>query len=479
MPSFDYDLLAIGGGQAGIPIVHALHGDGLRVALVERSQLGGTCVNYGCIPSKGFIACAERAHAVRTASGFGITTGEPEIDFRAVMDHARWLRDDARGGLEEDFEGDAPELIRGHARLAGRHGAGYAAEIELADGGTRRVTARRVVLDVGARSAKPEIDGLDDIAYLHSGNWLGSDERPEHLVIVGGGYIGVGLGQAYHRLGSRVTILNAEDQIISNDDKDVADALQGFLEDDGLTIRLETKPTSVCQSGSEIVVTSETGSGEPIETRATHLFIAAGRQPNTDDLGLGSIGVEPEDDGTLELDERLRVAVGGAAEGSGLYGAGDLRGGAQFTHTAWDDHRIVLRLIREELGIETPTLGAGETRERTIPYAVFTDPGLGRVGLTESAAREAGHDVRVACYAMKRNPRARAVKEPRGFVKVVADADTGVLLGAAVLARKAAELVHAYIPLVANGMTAEDYYRTLPIHPALGEGLHAALKDLL
>jgi len=449
-----FDVLIIGGGQAGVPLAHDLAGAGQQVALAERKDLGGSCINFGCTPTKAAIASARVAHLARRASEFGLRVPSVEVDFPAVLARAREVAAESRRGLDRGLEGkENPRLLRGHARLDGRDGERFRVRV-----GDEMVTAAQVVLDTGTRTLIPPIDGLAEVDFIDSGNWLDRAELPAHLAMIGGGYIGLEMGQFYRRMGSRVTVIEGSGQVAGHEDEDVATALRERLAAEGIEFRLRTRVARVGRRAGGVTLAL---GGE--ELGATHVFVATGRRPNTGDLGLETVGVEVSDHGIVKVDERLATNI------AGVWAAGDIRGGPMFTHTSWDDYRVLLSQLAGD---------GARTTDRVVPYAVFTDPELGRVGLTEREARAAGRPVKVARFEMKKNGKAREIGEPEGFIKVVADAETGQLLGAAVLAAEGAEIVHSYIDL----MNARAPYQVLRdavhIHPTLAEAVQSAVKAL-
>jgi pyruvate/2-oxoglutarate dehydrogenase complex dihydrolipoamide dehydrogenase (E3) component len=438
MPGPQYDVVVIGGGQAGIPLAHALAKAGRSVALAERKHLGGSCVNFGCTPTKAAIASARVAHLARRGQEFGLRIPTVEVDCAAVIERARGIAIESRNGLNQDFEkSDNPKLIRGHARIDGRSGDGFRILIE-----DQSITAKQVVLNTGTRSAIPHIAGLDKIDYLTSENWLDHTLLPERLAMIGGGYIALEMGQFYRRMGSHVTIWQQGERVVDHEDDEISAALQKFLEAEGIEIRVNAKIESIEQLA------------------ATHVFVAVGRKPNTRDLGLETVGVETDSLGYIKAGPRLETNV------EGIWAAGDIRGGPLFTHTSWDDYRILLSQIAGD---------ASRTTERVVPYAVFTDPELGRVGMTEREAREKGVKYRVARFEMKRNGKAREIGEPEGFIKVVLEEGTGKILGAVVLAADGAELVHMYIDSMNAGASAHVIRDAVHIHPTLAEAVQSAV----
>lgn len=453
------DIAIIGGGQAGIPLAHAAARAGKRVALVERKHLGGSCVNFGCSPTKAVLASARVAQLARRARDYGLKVGNVEVDFPAVLERANKLRLQMRNGLERKFEeSDNPELIRGHARLEGREGPAFVIRVD-----DRRLLADQVVLDTGTRTFVPQIEGLASAPFLHAGNWLDRPELPEHVAIVGAGYIGLEMGQFYRRMGSKVTIIDGATRVVSNEDEDVSEGLQGILSNEGVEFRLKCSVSRVeTWPGGELLAVKEAGALR--EIRVSHLFVATGRKPNTDDLGLETVGVKASKNGILEVDERLATNV------AGLWAAGDIRGGPMFTHTAWDDYRV----LRSQL------LGDGSrtTTKRNVPYAVFTDPELGRVGMTEREARDEGRAFRVSRFEMVRDARAREMGESEGFIKVVVENQTDRILGAAVLCAHGAELVHIYLEVMNADAPYTLIENAIHIHPTIAESMQSAVSSL-
>ena len=458
MTDSHFDFFIIGGGQAGIPLAHALADEDMRVALAERQHLGGSCVNFGCTPTKAALASARVAHLARRANDFGLHVPEVQVDFPAVLARARDILQQSRSGLEDSFEDtDNPVLFRGHAQFDGKRDGVFELQI-----GRKTATADQVVINSGTRTHLPSVEGLGEIDFLDAGNWLRRPELPDHLVLVGASYIGLEMGQFYRRMGSQVTVIGRKAHPLPREDEDVARAVQDLLEEESISFRMECQARSVEERGGQLTIELERDDGTTEEITGTHLFIATGRRPNTDDLGLDTVGLHPDEKGYLDADKRLATPV------DGIWAAGDVRGGPMFTHTSYDDFRV----------LQSQTLGNGsKTTERVVPYGLFTDPQLGRAGLTEEQARKTGKDVRVARIDMAKNGKANEIGETGGFIKVVADADTDRILGAAVLASEGAELVHTYIDL----MNADAPYTVIRdavhIHPTLAEAVQSALNN--
>jgi pyruvate/2-oxoglutarate dehydrogenase complex dihydrolipoamide dehydrogenase (E3) component len=454
----NFDVLIIGAGQAGIPLAHALAKVGKRVGLAEREHLGGSCVNFGCTPTKAVISSARMVHQARRAAEFGLRIPTVEVDFQAVLERAKRIVTESRNGIKEGLENsDNLKLLCGHAKFESREANRFVVRIN-----DHAVTAIQVVIDTGTRSLIPPIEGLADIDFIHSENWLEKTELPKHLAIIGGGYIGLEMGQFYRRMGSRVTVIEESGQIATREDEDVAQALQELLESDGVEFQLNSQVKQVSSLNADLMLMIERKDG-PQQLEASHVFVATGRKPNTDQLGLETIGVEVSDDGIVEVNERLATNV------KGIWAAGDVRGGPMFTHTSWDDYRVLMSQL----------IGDGShTTDRVVPYAIFTDPELGRVGITERDARKSGKKIKVGRYEMKKNGKAREQGDTEGFVKVIVDADTKRILGAAVLAVEGGELVHMYVDLMNAGAPYTVIKDAVHIHPTMAEALQSALLEM-
>ncbi len=452
----DCDVLIIGAGQAATPLAMALAAAGRSVCVAESRHLGGSCVNFGCTPSKAAFASAALVQRARTAAALGVRIPQVEVDFPEVLRRARSFAEKGRQALQEAFDKrENPRLLRGHARLLEKGPAGFLAEV-----GEQSVRAQEVVLDCGTRSSLPPIEGLDRLEPLTAETWLDGRALPRHLAIIGGGYIGLEMAQFYRRMGAAVTVIESSGSIAGQEDEDVAACLQALLEGEGIAFRLGTRARRVEAADGGLRIDLDGEAAERLE--ASDLFVATGRTPNSDGLGLETLDVELDEDGYLVVDQRLATSC------PGLWAAGDLRGGPMFTQTAWDDYRI----------LESQLLGDGKrTLARIVPYAVFTEPQLGRVGLTETQAREQGHGVRVARFEMSSNGKAREIGRAEGMIKVVVGEDDRIL-GAAVLAAEGAELVHIYGAVMAAGASFRVIADSLHIHPTLAEAVQSALGEL-
>lgn len=436
----------IGGGQAGVPLARALAAAGREVVLIEQAHLGGSCVNFGCTPSKALIASARRAADARGAGALGIRVSQVEVDFPAVMDRVRAVVAQSKGELDASFKHNGGvRLVSARGRLDGQEGGRF----RIRAGGTL-VRAGRVVLNTGSRTAWPAIPGLDQVPVIDAENWVEMRECPSHLLMLGGGYIALEMSQAMQRLGSQVTVLQKGSQLADREDEEVAEALRAALERDGCRVRLGAEAQRIeATPGGGVRVHLQDGVVD-----GSHLFLAVGRQPNTDDLGLQTVGVRPGQRGTLDTDDHLRLGV------PNLWAAGDIRGGPAFTHTAYDDFRV----------LQSQMLGdGGDSRCRIVPYAIFTEPELGRVGMSEGEARRSGRRFRVGRHTMADSGKARELGKTEGFIKVVVDEDAGTVLGATALCEEGAEVVQLFVELMNAGATVDTVRGAIHIHPTLAE----------
>ena len=447
-----YDVLILGSGQAGNPLSSAFVKAGRRVALVERAEVAGTCINYGCTPSKTMVASAQRAWAAQHAAELGVEVGEVRVNLEQVRARKRRIVEQFRSSSEKRFATGEPELVRGEARFV----APKEIAVTLRAGGERRMAGEVVVIDTGASPQVPKLPGLAGVPYLDNVSMMELDAVPHHLVILGGGYIAVEFGQMFRRFGSAVTILQQGRHLLPREDEDVAAAVEAILSEDGLTLELGAKAVRVEGGAGAITVHLEGGK----TVSGSHLMVATGRAPNAHALDLEAAGIKTDKHGFIAVDEQLRTNV------DGVYAVGDVKGGPQFTHVAYDDFRI----LRDHL---IDGKGERRTTDRTPVYVVYMDPQLGRVGMTEAEARRSGRKIKVACMPVSSIARATEVNETRGLLKAVVDAETEQILGAAVLAPEGGELMS----MLQIAMMGKCSYKVLEeavfAHPAYAESLNS------
>jgi pyruvate/2-oxoglutarate dehydrogenase complex dihydrolipoamide dehydrogenase (E3) component len=452
-----YDVLILGSGQAGNPLSSEFVKAGRRVALIERAEVAGTCINYGCTPTKTMVASAQRAWQVRHAGELGIEVGSMRVNLEQVRARKRKIVEQFRTSSEKRFASGQPELVRGEARFVGPREIAVA----LKSGGERRLTAETIVINTGDSPTVPKIAGLDGVPYLDNVSLMELDAVPEHLVILGGGYEAVEFGQMFRRFGSAVTLIERGKHVLGREDGDISEAVEAILREDGLTIRTEANAIRV--DGESGVVTVHLGDGTSIA--GSQLFVAVGRSPNTKDLHLYAAGVATDAHGYIKVDEELRTNV------PGIYAVGDVKGGPAFTHVSYDDYRI----LRDNLILDTKLGGKGKrkTTDRTTVYVVYMDPQLGRVGLTEAEARQSGRKIKVARMPVTSIARATETGESRGLLKAVVDAETEEILGAAILAPEGGELMSMFELAMMGKLRYSTLENAVFAHPAYAESLNS------
>jgi len=450
-----YDAIVIGSGQSGPPLAARLANAGMRVAIVERGKFGGTCVNNGCTPTKAMVASAYVARLARTAGPYGIEIhGSVKVDMGRVK-----ARKDAIAGKSSDaverWMRSLPNtsVVLGHARFVDSRTVAVGAE---------RLTAERIFIDVGGRPLVPKIAGLDRVSYLTSETMMDVDYLPDHLIVVGGSYIGLEFGQMFRRFGSRVTIAEMGPRLIGREDADVSDAVKDILVDEGIDVRLDAKCLALEPQENGIAIDLDCHSGAP-KVGGTHVLLAVGRVPNTDDLGLAEAGIETDERGYIRVDDELRTSA------AHVYALGDCNGRGAFTHTSYNDYEIVADNLLHG--------SARKVTDRVPIYALFIDPPLGRVGMSEAEARRAGFEILSAKRPMTRVARAVEKGETQGFMKVTIDARTQRILGAAILGVGGDEVVHSLVDAIYAGLTATAVERGVRIHPTVSELIPTVLGE--
>lgn len=450
----DYDAVVIGAGQAGTPLSQALANGGLRTALIERAHVGGTCVNEGCTPTKTMIASGRVAYLARRAEDYGVATGPPRIDLARVRERKRAIVKSFREGSQGRIEGTAGlDLIAGEAYFTGPKELA----VRIEKGPPLTLRAERVFINAGCRPATPRIEGLADVPFLDSTSVMELDEVPSHLLVLGGGYVGLEFGQLFRRFGSEVTIIQSSSRLIPREDPDVSEAVRAILREDGVRVLLDAKAERAELRGGRVRLTVRAGSKAEI-VEGSHLLAAAGRVPNSDRLSLGAAGVAVDERGYIRVDDSLQTGV------KGIYALGDIKGGPAFTHISYDDFRIVRANVLQG--------GKATIAGRIVPYTVFIDPQLGRVGLTETEARARGLDVRVAKMPMTSVARALETDEPRGFLKAVVEAASGRILGASALGIEGGEIMSQIQIAMMGGLPYTALRDATFAHPTLAESLN-------
>jgi pyruvate/2-oxoglutarate dehydrogenase complex dihydrolipoamide dehydrogenase (E3) component len=450
MTTLQYDAIVIGAGQSGGPLSTALARAGRHTALIEREHVGGTCINEGCTPTKTMVASARVAYLARRGADYGVNTGPVAVDMVRVRKRKRDIVDSFRSGSEQRVvETPGVDLVRQEARFVGP---------KTLQVGDDQLTAGLIFINTGARPSRPDLPGLESVGTLNSTSIMELDAVPEHLVVLGGGYVGLEFGQMFRRFGSQVTIVQRGARLLGREDADVADAVAGILREDGIAVLLQTAAVRVEQApGGHIRLTVRSADGERT-VEGSHLLLAAGRTPNTDVLNLAATGLSVDAHGFVPANDRLETSV------PGIYALGDVKGGPAFTHISYDDFRIVKANLLDGGNLST----AG----RPVPYTVYIDPQLGRIGLSESEARAAGRPIQVAKMPMSHVARALETDETRGFLKAVVDAETHQILGAAVLGIEGGELMS----MLEIAMMGRVPYPTLReavfAHPTLAESLN-------
>jgi pyruvate/2-oxoglutarate dehydrogenase complex dihydrolipoamide dehydrogenase (E3) component len=453
MPQFD--AIIIGTGQAGPSLAHRLAAAGQRVAIIERHRFGGTCVNTGCTPTKTLVACAYAAHLARRAGDYGVSVpGSVTVDMRKVRARKDYVLGFSSRGVERGLRSNPMiNVYQGHARFTSPQSVTVGSEI---------LSASRIFINVGSRAAVPDIAGLDQVEYLTNSTLLDVESLPPHLIIVGGSYVGLEFAQVYRRFGSDVTVIEMAPRLIPREDEDVSAAVAGILRAEGIALYLGAGGLELAKHGN--VIAASFDAGGRTEVTGSHLLIAVGRRPNTDDIGLDTAGVAVDKRGFIEVDDQLSTNV------PGIWALGDCNGRGAFTHTAYNDSAIVVANLLDN---DSRRLG-----DRIAAYNLYIDPPLGRVGLTEAEVRKSGRPALMAKMAMEDVSRAFEKGETQGFMKVLVDAETKRFLGASILGVGGDEVIHAILDLMYAKAPYTVMQRAVHIHPTVSELLPTMLGDL-
>ena len=448
-----FDAIIVGSGQASKPLATALAQAGKNTAVIESKHVGGTCVNEGCTPTKTMVASGRVAYLARRGADYGVRTGPISVDQAKVRQRKREVVESFRSGNEKRLTGENLELIYGFAHFTGPK----TLQIDLRAGGTHTLEADWIFLNTGLRAAIPKIDGIHDVPFLTNESIMELDAVPDHLVIIGGGYIGLEFGQMFRRFGSKVTVIHRGKQLLDHEDADVAEEVRKILTEDGLEILLEAETTSARSTAGPVELSIKHG-GETRTITGSHLLVAAGRTPNTEALNLPATGVATDQHGFIKVNDYLETNV------PGIYALGDVKGGPAFTHISYDDYRVAASNL---LNGERRSI-----RNRILPCTVFIDPQLGRIGLTETEARNQGLRIRVAKMPMAYVARAIETDETRGFMKIIVDPDTELILGAAVLGIEGGEIATIVQIAMQGGLKYTALRDGIFSHPTLAEALN-------
>jgi pyruvate/2-oxoglutarate dehydrogenase complex dihydrolipoamide dehydrogenase (E3) component len=448
-----FDAIIIGSGQGGNPLAEALIAAGKKTAMIERQDVGGTCINRGCSPTKTMVASARVAYLARRGSDYGVNLGSVAVDMGRVRERKRAIVSSFRQSRENRLAKVHADLVRGEASFVGPRQL----RVALRDGGERRLTATQIFIDTGTSSAVPSIPGIDTVPHLDNDSIMELDRVPEHLVILGGGYIGVEFSQMFRRFGSKVTVIQRGPQLLGEEDEDVVAEVAKILREDGIEILLNARTQKITQAngGIRLELTVE-GKAQTVD--GSDLLVATGRVPNTAALKPAAGGIETDERGFIRANERLETTA------PGVYVIGDVKGGPQFTHISYDDYRI----------LKTNLLDGGQrtTHDRMVPYTVFMDPQLGRVGMTEKEAQKSGRTIRVARMPMTSVARALEADETRGLMKAIVDAETEEILGATVLGIEGGEVMSVFQMAMMGHLKYGVLHDAIFAHPTLAESLN-------
>jgi pyruvate/2-oxoglutarate dehydrogenase complex dihydrolipoamide dehydrogenase (E3) component len=451
----NFDAIVIGSGQAGPSLTARLAGAGMSVAFIEREHFGGTCVNDGCIPTKTLVASAQAAHMARRASDYGVRIATIDVDMKAVKARKDAISGHSRSGVEKWLRGmHGCTIFWGSARFIGPKQVAVNGE---------ELSAEKIFINVGGRPSVPPIPGLDRVAYLTNTSMMGVDFLPEHLIILGGSYIGLEFAQMYRRFGSAVTVIEALPRLVAREDEDISAELAKILEGEGIAVKLGAKALSVARKGNGIVVEIDTSIGRA-QVEGSHLLVAIGRRPNTDDLGLEKAGVKLDARGYIEVDDELRTSA------PGIWALGDCNGRGAFTHTSYNDYEIVAANLLDN--------DSRRVSDRITAYALYTDPPLGRAGLSQAEARGTKRPTLVANWSMARVGRAVERGETEGFMRILIDRDSKQIVGASLLGLNADEVVHEILDLMYAKAPYTILQRAMHIHPTVSEYLPTMLGSL-
>ena len=453
----DFDAIIIGTGQAGPALARRVVAAGWKVAIIERKLFGGTCINTGCTPTKTLVASAYAAHLARRAADYGVVIpGAVGVDMKAVKARKDAVVGTSRRGIERSLKAlEGCTVYEGHARFVGPKEVGVGDEVLRAD---------RIFINVGGRALVPPIPGLEQAPYLTNSSMMDVDFLPPHLVVLGGSYIGLEFAQAYRRFGSEVTVVELAPRLIAREDEDVSRAVADILKEEGIDIRLGSKVVGMEKLGDKIAVNIE-AAGTRSQVTGSHLLLAIGRRPNTDDLGLDKAGIAADAHGYIQVDDQLRTNV------PGIWALGDCNGRGAFTHTSWNDFEIVAANVLDN--------ESRRVSDRINAYALYTDPPLGRAGMTEADVRKSGRPALIATMAMEDVSRAYEKGESKGFMTILVDKESKQILGASLLGLSGDEVIHCVLDVMYAKASCTVLQRAMHIHPTVSEFIPTMLGDLV
>jgi pyruvate/2-oxoglutarate dehydrogenase complex dihydrolipoamide dehydrogenase (E3) component len=450
-----YDAIVIGTGQAGPFIAIKMAKAGRKVAIIERGRFGGTCVNTGCIPTKTLVASARAAYVARRAAEFGVNVGEVSVDMKAVKARKDRIQRPSQEGAESRLRAEPNiDVYKGQARFE---------SAKVVAVGNDRLASDQIFINVGGRAIVPPMPGLDQITYYTNSSVMGVDFLPEHLIVVGGSYIGLEFGQMYRRFGSKVTILQRASRLVPREDEDISDAIRGIVEKEGIAVRTNATCISFEKRGDRILAGVDC-TENPEAAEGTHVLLAVGRKPNTDDLGLDKAGIQQDENGYIAVDDELRTNV------EGIWALGDCNGRGGFTHTSYNDFEIVAANLMDN--------DKRRVSDRIPAYNLYIDPPLGHAGMSETQVRKSGRKALLGKYPMSSVGRAKEKSEDQGFMKVMVDADTKQILGATILGVGGDEIIHSILDVMYAKAPYTVISRAMHIHPTVSELIPTMLQDL-
>jgi dihydrolipoamide dehydrogenase len=448
-----YDAIIIGTGQGAVPLAIQLAKSEHKTAVIERAHLGGSCINFGCTPTKTMIASARVAYLASRGSDYGINTGKIRIDFKKIRERKREIVRSFRSGIEKSLDHDKIDLLRGEGSFVSEKKIRIHGQNE-----EREVTGDKIFINTGTRESIPPVEGIKDVGYLNSETIMELDALPDHLLVIGGGYVGCEFAQMFRRYGSEVTIIQRAGQLLTREDSDVSEEVAKIFEEDGIQVLFNTEARSVSKNDNgNILMTIKTEAKEQ-QIEGTHLLLAAGRTPNTDMLNLNKTGIKTDERGFIQANDKLQTS------GDGMYCIGDVKGGPAFTHISYDDYRVLKENILNN--------GNASIKDRLVPYVVFIDPQLGRVGMNETEAKSKGLNYMVAKMPMSKAARALEMDETRGFMKVVVDSGSKQILGCSILGVEGGEIMNILQMAMLGDLPYTKIRDTAIAHPTLGESLN-------